>query len=252
MIFNGDVLSGLDLNQLLSTHRTSKADVTLYLTRVADSRAFGCVPTDAEGRVTAFLEKDPNPITDQINAGTYVFRRDVLEQIPAGYAVSVERETFPGLLADGGLLMGHIDTRYWRDMGTPADFVAGSADLVRGVAPTGALPGPTGAALFLPGAHMAADAFVTGGSTVGRNVHIGAGATVDGSVLFDGARVGPGAVVRRSVLGRQAVIGAGSVVADAVIGDRAWIGAGNELLGGIRIWPDMRIDDRAVRFSAST
>jgi mannose-1-phosphate guanylyltransferase len=101
MIFNGDVLSGCDLRALLATHESTGAEVTLYLTRVPDPRAFGCVPTDASGRVTAFLEKDPNPVTDQINAGTYVFSREVLESIPAGRAVSVERETFPGLLAAG-------------------------------------------------------------------------------------------------------------------------------------------------------
>ena len=80
--------------------------------------------------MTAFLEKDPNPVTDQINAGTYVFRRAVVEAIPAGRPVSVERETFPGLLAAGARVAGHVDTSYWRDLGTPADFVAGSADLV--------------------------------------------------------------------------------------------------------------------------
>ena len=82
LIFNGDVLSGVDLRALLATHADTDADVTLYLTKVEDPRAFGCVPTDADGRVTAFLEKDPDPVTDQINAGTYVFRRAVVDAIP--------------------------------------------------------------------------------------------------------------------------------------------------------------------------
>jgi mannose-1-phosphate guanylyltransferase len=167
MIFNGDVLSGVDLRALLATHAEARADVTLYLTKVEDPRAFGCVPTDADGRVTAFLEKDPNPVTDQINAGTYVFTRSMLESIPAGRPVSVERETFPGLLASGAGLVGHVDSTYWRDLGRPADFVAGSADLVLGLAPSPALPGPTGAALVLPGATVAADAVLSGGTTVG-------------------------------------------------------------------------------------
>ncbi len=144
MIFNGDVLSGVDLRALLAAHADSAADVTLYLTKVEDPRAFGCVPTDADGRVTAFLEKDPDPVTDQINAGTYVFSRDVVESIPAGRNVSVERETFPGLLARGARVAGFVDASYWRDLGTPSDFVAGSADLVRGIAPSPALPGPAG------------------------------------------------------------------------------------------------------------
>ena len=250
MVFNGDVLSGADLPALLGRHRDTDAAVTLYLTRVPDPRAFGCVPTDGDGRVTAFLEKDPDPVTDQINAGTYVFRRDVLESIPAGRPVSVERETFPGLLAAGARLSGCVDTSYWRDLGTPADFVAGSADLVRGIAPTGALPGPPGPALVLGGAVVAYRAELVGGTTVGRGCVVGAGATVDGSVLFDGSRIGPGAVVRRSVVGRDAVVGAGAVVLDAVLGDGAIIGAHNELTSGIRIWPGVEVADSAIRFSA--
>lgn len=250
VVFNGDVLSGVDLSALLARHRDTDADVTLYLTRVADPRAFGCVPTAADGRVTAFLEKDPNPVTDQINAGTYVFRRKVVEAIPDGRAVSVERETFPGLLAAGARVMAHVDTSYWRDLGTPADFVAGSADLVRGVAPSGALPGPAGPALILGGAVVAYRAQVTGGSTVGRDCAVGADAVVDGSVLFDGARIEPGAVVRRSVVGRGAVVGAGTVVADAILGDGCHTGAGNELINGARIWPGVRLADSSIRFSS--
>ncbi len=85
MVFNGDVLSGVDLRHLFTVHAETKAAVTLYLTRVADPRAFGLVPTDTDGRVTAFLEKpktEAEIITDQINAGCYVFRRSVIDAIP--------------------------------------------------------------------------------------------------------------------------------------------------------------------------
>jgi mannose-1-phosphate guanylyltransferase len=250
LVFNGDVLSGGDLPALLAAHTAAEADVTLYLTKVDDPRAFGCVPTDADGRVSAFLEKDPNPQTDQINAGTYVFRRSVIDAIPAGRPVSVERETFPGLLAEGARVFGHVDTGYWRDLGTPADFVAGSADLVMGFAPSSALPGPTGAALVLAGAVVDASASLVGGTTVGAGCTIAADAVVDGSVLFDGARVGAGAVVRESVVGAGATIGAGASLDGVVIGDRASIGARVELRAGARIWPEMTIADGAVRFSS--
>jgi mannose-1-phosphate guanylyltransferase len=250
MIFNGDILTGCDLADLLACHRRAEADVTLHLTTVEDPRAFGCVPTDASGRVTAFMEKDPNPVSNQINAGTYVFSRSVIEAIPSGRPVSVERETFPGLLADGSLVMGYLATGYWRDLGKPADFVAGSADLIRGIAPTDALPGPVGDALLLPGAEVAESATVTGGSCIGAGCIVGSGAIVDGSVLLDGARIGAGAQVRASIVGRDAVIGAASVLDDAVIGDRAVLGAGLELLHGVRIWPDVVLPDGTVRFSA--
>ena len=250
MVFNGDVVSGLDLTALLTTHRDNDADVTLHLVKVADPRAFGSVPTGPDGRVEAFLEKTDNPPTDQINAGCYVFRRSVVEAIPHGRVVSVERETFPGLLAADARVFGHVDSTYWLDLGTPAAFVRGSADLVTGVAPTAALPGPTGASLVLPNAVVDATAALTGGATIGRGVTVGAAAVVDGSVVFDGARIGRGATVTRSIVGIGAVVGADAVLKDAVVGDRAVIGDRCELLAGIRVWPDVVLPAAGVRFSA--
>lgn len=249
LVFNGDVLSGCDLDALVKTHREARADVTLHLTRVDDPRPFGSVPTDEAGRVVAFLEKSPEPITDQINAGCYVFRRAVLEAIPAGRPVSVERETFPALLASGATLLGHVDSTYWLDLGTPANFVQGCRDLVRGVAPSAALPGSPGEALVLPGASVADSAYVGGGSTVGAGAVVARGARLDGAVLFDGAHVADDAVVARSVVGRDAVVGPGCVVEDAVLGDRVRLGARNELRAGARIWPGVRLGDVAIRFS---
>jgi len=249
MVFNGDILSGVDLRGVLDTHRSSAADVTLHLVKVEDPRRFGCVPTDDEGRVTAFQEKTENPPTDQINAGCYVFRREVVDAIPAGRPVSVERETFPGLLAAGARLQGHVDTSYWLDLGTPAAFVRGSADLVLGVAPSAALPAPTGDAIVLPGAQVDPAAVVTGGATVGAGCTVAAGAVVDGSVLFDGAVVGEGARVERSVVGADALVQAGAVVSDSVIGDQAVIGARCELIGGARVWPGVALPEAGVRFS---
>src|ERR1700712_2595448 len=151
LIFNGDVLSGLDLRALLQRHQSSHAEVTLHLVEVNDPRAFGVVPTDDDGRVTEFLEKTPNPPTNRINAGCYVFRRSVIDAIPTGRPVSVERETFPGLLAAGELVVGHIDSSYWLDLGTPAAFVQGSCDLVLGRVVSSALPGAPGELLALEG-----------------------------------------------------------------------------------------------------
>jgi len=250
LVFNGDVLSGVDLSKLMDTHVDGGADVTLHLTRVEDPRAFGSVPTDGNGRVRAFLEKSPEPVTDQVNAGCYVFRRSALESIPTGRPVSVERETFPGLLAAGATVLGYVDSTYWLDLGTPATFVRGSADLVRGIAPTAALPGPTGDFLTLPGAEVAADAVLTGGSTVGAGCSVAAGARLESAVLFDGARVLDGAVVTRSVVGRGTVVGPGCVVEDAVLGDGVELGARNELRSGARVWPGVRLPDGAVRFSS--
>ena len=249
LVFNGDVLAGLDIAALVRAHRERAADVTLYLTEVPDARAFGCVPTDEDGRVTAFLEKMPEPVTNRINAGCYVFAPHVLDRVPAGRPVSVERETFPGLLAEGARVYGHVDLSYWLDLGTPAAFVRGSCDLVLGRVPSPALPGEPGEALVLPGAEVAPDAVVRGGTTVGRDARIGAGAYVDGSVLFDGAVVAPDARVTGSVLGRGATVGEGTVLDGVVAGDGARIGARNELVAGARVWPDAVLADAALRFS---
>jgi mannose-1-phosphate guanylyltransferase len=249
VVLNGDILSGNDLPAQLALHTARGADATLHLTEVEDARAFGCVPTDATGRVTAFHEKMPEPVSNQVNAGCYVLRRRIVDAIPPGRPVSVERETFPGLLAGGALVVGHLDAGYWLDLGTPAAFVRGSCDLVLGLVASAAMPGPVGDSLVLPGARVAPDATLSWGTTVGAAAVLGADAVVESSVLMDGAVVGDGARLRASALGRGARVGTGTVLDGAVVGDDAEVGAGNELLTGVRVFAGARIGDRAVRFS---
>ncbi|GGN93476.1 GDP-mannose pyrophosphorylase [Streptomyces albiflavescens] len=253
LIFNGDILTGLDIRALVATHETTGADVSLHLTRVEDPRAFGLVPTDATGRVTAFLEKPQTPeeiVTDQINAGAYVFRRAVIDTIPEGRPVSVERETFPDLLATGAHLQGMVDSTYWLDLGTPQAFVRGSADLVLGRVPSPAVPGRCGDRLILPTATVAPDAKLTGGTVVGEGAFVGEGARISGSTILKGAVVEPGAVVTDSLVGARARIGERSILTGAVIGDGATIGPDNELRAGVRVWCDARIPGGAIRFSS--
>ena len=253
VVLNCDILSGHDLSAQLDLHVKTDAAVTLHLVPVEDPSRFGCVPTDDAGHVTAFLEKTPDPVTNRINAGCYVFRRDVIDTIPAGRRVSVERETFPGLIEDGRLVMGYHESAYWLDVGTPQAFVRGSCDLVLGLLPAPALRSkPSAGRLLLDGAIVADGAEVTGGTTVGVGASVADGAVVSGSVLFDDASVGAGAIVRDSILGRGAVVEAGAIVVDAVIGDGAVIGSGNELTSGIRVWPGTRLEPTSVRFSADT
>ena len=250
MVFNGDVLSGVDLTAMLAAHHERNADVTLYLVRVGDPRAFGSVPTDADGNVLAFLEKTEDPPTDQINAGCYIFKRKVLYRIPRGREVSVEREVFPALLAEGATVRGFVDSGYWRDMGTPEDFVRGSADLVRGLAPSPALGGRRGESLVHDSATVAPGAVLIGGTVVGSGAQIGPGVRLDGAVIFDGATVEAGAVVERSIIGFGARIGSRSLIRDGVIGDGTDIGARCELLRGARVWPGVVIPDCGIRYSS--
>lgn len=249
MVFNGDVLSGAELGELYAYHGEHAAEATLHLVRVGDPRAFGCVPTD-DGRVTAFLEKTEDPPTDQINAGCYVLSRNVIDRIPRGRAVSVEREVFPALLSDGVKVCGYVDTSYWRDMGTPEDFVRGSADLVRGIAPSPALGDQRGESLVHDGAAVAPGAVLIGGTVVGRGAEIGPGARLDGAVIFDGVKVEAGCVIERSIIGFGARIGPRALIRDGVIGDGADIGARCELLRGARVWPGVSIPDCGIRYSS--
>ncbi|UFQ16033.1 MULTISPECIES: sugar phosphate nucleotidyltransferase [Streptomyces] len=253
LIFNGDILTGLDIRALVDTHETSGADVSLHLTRVADPRAYGLVPTDPTGRVTAFLEKPQTPeeiVTDQINAGAYVFRRSVIDTIPAGRPVSVERETFPGLLSSGAHLQGMVDSTYWLDLGTPQAFVRGSADLVLGRAPSPAVPGRRGESLVLPTARVAPDAKLTAGTVVGEDAEVGEGARISGSAILSGAVIEPGAVITDSLVGAAARVGARTALSGAVVGDGASVGADNELRDGVRVWCGATLPAGAVRFSS--
>lgn len=252
IVFNGDVLTGLDINALVQHHEQTKSDVTLYLTRVSDPRAYGLVPTDPTGRVLQFLEKPQTPeeiVTDQINAGCYVFTRSVIDQIPQGRPVSVERETFPELLAKSRLVSGVVDHGYWLDLGTPLAFVQGSVDLVRGIAPSPAVIAP-GESLILTGAIVDPTAVISDGTTLGANARVGVDSIVGGSVVFAGSVIGDHCVIRNSIIGEGAVIGDHCVIDGSVIGDHSQVGAHNELREGVRVWVDSVIPALSVRFSS--
>ena len=250
MVFNGDILSGMDLGGILDTHHSKDADLTMHLLNVRDPRAFGCVPTDDDGRVLEFLEKTEDPPTNQINAGCYVFKKDLIATIPENRVVSVERETFPGVLEEGYKVFGHVDNSYWRDMGRPDDFVRGSSDLVRGIAHSPLLEGKTGESLVDPSAGVAGGVLLLSGTSVGRGSEIGAGCRLDGTVIFDGVTIEPGAHIANSIIASGARIGANAHIEDCVIGEGALIGARCELLNGMRIFPGVDIPDAGVRFSS--
>ena len=160
------------------------------------------------------------------------------------------REVFPALLSDGVRLCGYVDATYFRDMGTPEDLVRGSADLVRGIAPSPALGGHRGEKLVHDGAAVAPGALLIGGTVVGRGAEIGPGARLDGAVIFDGVRVEAGSVIERSIIGFGARIGPRALIRDGVIGDGADIGARCELLRGARVWPGVTIPDGGIRYSS--
>jgi mannose-1-phosphate guanylyltransferase len=188
VIFNGDVLSQHSISAQLEFHRKNRAAATLHLINVADARAFGCVPTDETGRVTAFLEKMENPVTNAINAGCYVFSPSVISEIPLNQVVSVERETFPALVDSGRPVFGYAEQSYWLDIGTPAALFKGSRDLVAGEFAAG------------PGTKFGEGAVATGGSSIGSNCQIGNAVVIANSIIGDQVIIGDGAEIKDSFI----------------------------------------------------
>jgi mannose-1-phosphate guanylyltransferase len=253
VVFNGDVLTGIDIAGLVQKWQDANADVALYLTRVEDPRPYGLVPTDADGRVLEFLEKPTTPdeiVTDQINAGCYVFKRSVIDSIPADRPVSVERETFPELLAANRLVIGVVDDGYWLDLGTPLAFAKGSADLVQGIAPSPLLVGRTGPAIIEKSATVDPSATITGGTYIGHNAIVGAGAVIDRSVIFNEVQISSGSRVTYSIISTAAHVGSNCHIVDTVIAERAFIDSDNELSAGSLVFPDERIEAGSIRFTA--
>lgn len=216
VVANGDVLTDLDIAALVAFHRSRKAEVTMHLTPVQDPSAFGVVDRDENGLVSRFIEKPPpgGAPSNLINAGTYVFERSVIDRIPDGRKVSVEREIFPAVVADRGLWA--LPTQdYWIDAGQPDLYLQANLDVIsrRRAAPNWA----DGVA---PDAVLGDDVMLTD-SVVARGAVVGDGASVARSVLLDGAFVGAGATVSNSVvMGR---IGAGALVTNCVLGADAVI-----------------------------
>jgi mannose-1-phosphate guanylyltransferase len=185
--------------------------------------------------VTGFVEKSGSPVTNRINAGCYVFRRWVIDEIPPDRAVSVERETFPDLVEKGRMVVGYLENAYWRDVGTPEALVAASKDLVLGAVASPAMEAEPGGAQVSPAAKVADSATVNGGSLVADGVIVGDGAVVSGSVLMAGVIVESGAVIEDSVLGPGSVVGADARLVEVTVGDDALIGAGVHLGAGTRV-----------------
>ena len=217
VIFNGDVLSSHNLKAQIDLHIHSGADVTLHLTPVEDARAYGCVPTDSDGRVTAFLEKMDNPVTNTINAGCYVFDKSVIDSIPENEVVSVERQTFPELISEMKKVMGFIEKAYWLDIGTPNALMKGSRDLVTGLADADALD-------KYKFSHRDENYVSLSESITGRFVNgsaIGAHCTltncqVDGSIISDGVEA-ENCTINNSFIEIGAKLPAGSVIENSFV-----------------------------------
>ena len=245
VVFNGDVLTQLDLAAVIALHRQRRAKATIVLTPVDNPSAYGLVETDAHGNVTRFLEKpNADEITcDTINAGIYVLEAETFDRIPKDTPWSIERSFFPSLIERKEAFVAYVYRGYWIDIGTPEKYMQVHRDIMDGhysghrALPFTARPG---AAWVSPDARVEEGAIVEGPcfidegavvksgahigpySVVGRHCHIEEHAVLDNAIVWANSRISQEAVVRRSILGRHCHIGRNALVEDGVVlGDKS-------------------------------
>ncbi len=236
VVFNGDVLTDVDLPGVLQAHRASGARATLVLTPVPDPAAYGLVETAPGGRVQRFLEKpDPAQITtDTINAGIYVLDTATLERIPAGATVSIERVFFPGLLTEGLHVQACVHRGYWIDIGTPEKYLQVHQDILEGRFAVDLDGARRAGGWVSDGADVHEDAALEGPFYVGPGCRVSAGSRLGPSAaLTSGVRLESGAEVRRSVLWPGTAVGVDARVEGA-------------LLGGVRVGRAARVGPGTV------
>lgn len=242
VVFNGDVLTQIDLAAVLALHRERQARATIVLTPVENPSAYGLVETDAHGNIRRFLEK-PKPeeiTTNLINAGIYVLEPDTFDRIPSEVPWSIERSYFPSLIERQETFVGYAYSGYWIDIGTPEKYMQVHRDIMdgryqsapfRGLGAAHAHVAPT--ARIEDGAVVEGPCFIDDGvvvksgahigpySVLGRQCHIEESARVDGTVLWQNSRVGSEAVVTDAIVGRHCHIGRNVTLgAGAVLGDK--------------------------------
>jgi NDP-sugar pyrophosphorylase family protein len=242
VVFNGDVLTQLDLAAVIALHRDRRAKATIVLTPVENPTAYGLVETDARGNISRFLEKpNPDEITcNTINAGIYVLEPDTFDRIPKGTPWSIERSFFPSLIERGETFVAYVDRGYWIDIGTPEKYMQVHRDIMDGRYKAPVFANQPSRAWISPEARVEAGVAIDGPcfidegaivktgarigpyAVIGRQCHVEEHAVVEHAIVWANTRISQEAVVRRSILGRHCHIGRSAMVEDgAVLGDKS-------------------------------
>jgi mannose-1-phosphate guanylyltransferase len=270
LVFNGDILTDLDLRAMIDFHRRRGAKATISLTPVDDPTSYGLVETDTDGHVQRFIEKPrlEDVTTNLINAGTYILEPDVLDLIPADTYHMFERGVFPDLLSRHDPIYGYRSDAYWIDIGTPAKYMSVQRDILNGrIQRLGTTLVPSSGIRIGTGTVIDPSAKMTGPAVLGDGVRVAAGARISGPVVVgDDCSIGPDAIVEEAILWPRvritaraklsgAILGADVVVEDdsavvggAVVADGCTIGPENRLDRGIRIWPGHAIPRKTISF----
>jgi mannose-1-phosphate guanylyltransferase len=269
-VFNGDVMTDLDLQAMLAFHRERGSKLTLALTPVEDPTAYGLVEMHEDGHIRRFIEKPRQDeiTTDLINAGTYIMEPELLRYVPPREYFMFERGLFPVVLQTKDPMYGYPTRAYWTDIGKPQAYLEVHHDILMGkvrhgfrgreignrvwqedgadIHPTAQIVGPV---VIGPDVTVGRGARVIGPTVIGANCVIGANVQIEGAVLWDNNTVDEGATLRNCVVGRDNRIGAKAHVMDgSIISDRCEIGPENRLERGIRIWPETRLGEKAISF----
>jgi mannose-1-phosphate guanylyltransferase len=240
LVLNGDVLTDIDLTAEIEQHERTGAKATLALVAVQDTSSYGVVPTKDSGEVEAFIEKGDGPApTNRINAGAYVLERSVVDEIPAGRAVSFEREVFPKLVGNG--LYGYAAAGYWVDIGTPERYLEATYDLLAGQVQSSLPPRDETDSLVYDGC-ITSGARIGPLSVLGRHCSVGDRSTVERSVLHDSVIVGSHCSITEAIVAEGARIEDGvQVEPRAVIGAGAAVSEGTVVERGARVAPGERV-----------
>jgi len=218
-VTNGDIVSNIDITRMLVMHQETKADATIALVSVRDPSPYGSVLTDSNGTVKKFEEKPAaHSAASHVNAGVYVLSPKVVDSIPEGRPVSLEKEVFPKLVRNGRM-RGWMHNGFWYDIGRVSEYVRANRELLEKQEPKAAVPNATknGWEILRP-------------SFLGTQTRLGAGAKVGPlSILSENVSVGGEAIVRNSIIFEETSIGEKAIVEDSVIGERVIIGNGSKI-----------------------
>jgi len=270
MVFNGDVLSAINLTEMLRYHKDKKSDITIALTPVEDPTSYGLVPLDKDGRVEKFLEKPSwdEITTNLINAGTYIIERNLLDLVPPEENYSFERGLFPNALEIGYRIYGFVSNAYWLDLGTPAKYIQAHQDILNGKIKFD-FPGEemfenifigktvkfdkesilSGPIVIGDNCIIEKGAVINPLTVIGNNCHIASGSSISGSVIFNGCRIGSGCIIKDSILSFNVQIGEKVIIEDnSVIGDNTIIEDNNILKNGIKININSKICKNEINF----
>ncbi len=243
VVFNGDVLTQIDLASVIRLHRERQARATIVLTPVENPMSYGLVETEPDGSVRRFVEKPTadSITTSNINAGVYVLEPDTFDRIPDGVQWSIERAYFPSRVECKDTDVAYLYDGYWIDIGAPDKYIQVHRDIMDGTFAAAPFIGASrdhlsispqariaqGATIEGPcfiddGAAVAKGARVGAYSAIGRNAVIEEGASVAGSILWPGCHVSQDASVVDAILGRDCRIGRGArITGGTVLGDNS-------------------------------